>query len=343
VGQESEIPCATCSQDCRTFKNVRLQVFKWLDTAAPNGIFEDLTEDGLANIGITAVFGTLQNPNGCDPVIAVTQTGFTDSEGLWLSTSCRLPDQDDSGQTEIDPNTGQPFALAFNVCETLPTGSWMENYPLASSAPISVSSVSTNFNAAPTTGTNGAVCWTGSVSLGTGLVTFGNACLSGSSGHGLTLGFWSNKNGQALFGVDDLAAMVTLNLRNADGSAFDPASYAKFRTWLLNATATNMAYMLSAQLAAMKLNTLNTPPGADPNAYIYAPGTTSGGTLGYATIAAVMAEADAILAGTSPVVILDGNPLRARAEAVKNALDRGNNNLNWVGTSATCTAPAPPQ
>ena len=51
----------------------------------------------------------------------------------------------------------------------------------------------------------------------TGL-NFGNVCIGAGGGH--TLGFWSNKNGQALFGTDDLAAMVGgLNLRNANGSA----------------------------------------------------------------------------------------------------------------------------
>src|SRR5205085_8080620 len=50
-------------------------------------------------------------------------------------------------------------------------------------------------------------------------VEFGNLCLG--AGGGLTLGFWSNKNGQALFGADDLALMAdTLNLRNANGTPF---------------------------------------------------------------------------------------------------------------------------
>ena len=53
-------------------------------------------------------------------------------------------------------------------------------------------------------------------------VEFGNLCLG--AGGGLTLGFWSNKNGKALFGADDLALMVSLNLRNASGSNFDPAT-----------------------------------------------------------------------------------------------------------------------
>jgi hypothetical protein len=89
-------------------------------------------------------------------------------------------------------------------------------------------------------------------------VDFGNFCLVGSGG--LTLGFWSNKNGEALMNdapyanAPELALLRNLHLRNANGTDFDPTTYAGFRTWLLSATATNMAYMLSAQLAAMKLN-----------------------------------------------------------------------------------------
>ena len=86
---------------------------------------------------------------------------------------------------------------------------------------------------------------------------FGNVCLGGGGGH--TLGFWSNKNGQANMNdggssVSELALLSGLNLRNANGTNFDPATYAAFRTWILSANATNMSYMLSAQLAAMELN-----------------------------------------------------------------------------------------
>lgn len=89
-------------------------------------------------------------------------------------------------------------------------------------------------------------------------VDFGNFCLVGSGG--LTLGFWSNRNGEALMNdapyanAPELALLRNLYLRNGDGTNFDPTTYTGFRTWLLSATATNMAYMLSAQLAAMKLN-----------------------------------------------------------------------------------------
>lgn len=155
-------------------------------------------------------------------------------------------------------------------------------------------------------------------------VTFGNLCVG--AGGGLTLGFWSNKNGQALMDNTDLAMLVALNLRNGNGSAFDPANYASFRTWILNATATNMAYMLSAQLAAMELNVFNGK--VSGGALIYAPGATSANALGFATVNAVMGEANTSL-GTDPVTVASGTA-RTYQEALKNALDRANNNLNFV-------------
>ena len=71
---------------------------------------------------------------------------------------------------------------------------------------------------------------------------FGNLCVG--PGGGMTLGFWSNKNGQALFGADDLALMDSLNLVKANGDSFNPTSYnlaplsTAFRPWILSATAT---------------------------------------------------------------------------------------------------------
>jgi hypothetical protein len=157
-------------------------------------------------------------------------------------------------------------------------------------------------------------------------VEFGNVCLG--AGGGRTLGFWSNKNGQALIGATDLAMLVGLNLRNANGTHFDPASAGAYRTWVLSATATNMAYMLSAQLSAMELNVFNGL--VSGSALIYAPGTTSANALGFATVNAVMAEANALLGSADPLLILSGSPIRTHAEALKNALDNANNNLSFV-------------
>jgi hypothetical protein len=165
-------------------------------------------------------------------------------------------------------------------------------------------------------------------------VDFGNLCLG--AGGGRTLGFWSNKNGQALIGATDLAMLVALDLRNANGTHFDPASAGAYRTWVLNATATNMAYMLSAQLSAMELNVFN--GFASGSALIYAPGTASANALGFATVNAIMAEANTLLGSANPLVIGASSSLRPLAEALKDALDDANNNLTFVqGTPCAFT------
>jgi len=155
-------------------------------------------------------------------------------------------------------------------------------------------------------------------------VEFGNLCLGPGGGH--TLGFWSNKNGASQVGSDDLAMLVGLNLRNYDGSNFDPSSYTSFRTWLLSGNAVNMAYMLSVQLAAMELNVFNGL--VNGNSIIYAPGTTSANALGFATVSAVMAEANAELAAHGTALAGDG--WRGYQETLKNALDNANNNKTFV-------------
>jgi hypothetical protein len=161
---------------------------------------------------------------------------------------------------------------------------------------------------------------------------FGNVCVG--AGGGKTLGFWSNNNGQAKMNDNggmglELLMLRDLNLRNANGTTFDPTTYAQFRTWLLNANATNMAYMLSAQLAAMELNVEGGL--VSPGALIYAPGATNANPLGFATVQSVMEEANTNL-------FANGNTSAAGAtrtyqEALKNALDKANNNLNFVQSS----------
>jgi hypothetical protein len=173
-----------------------------------------------------------------------------------------------------------------------------------------------NWNHTTATSVNVNILAGGSVT-----VQFGNLCLG--PGGGLTLGFWSNKNGEKLWSK---AVAVADNLVDASGNPFDPANFKAFRTWILGASATNMAYMLSAQLAAMSQNVSNGNVSA--SALVYAPGTGSANPLGYATIGALTAEANALLA-SNPVTIASG-PDRTAQEAVKTALDRANNNLNFV-------------
>jgi hypothetical protein len=189
-----------------------------------------------------------------------------------------------------------------------------DDYVVTEFAPVETNWVSTTPTSANVTLANGD----------SKTAEFGNLCLG--AGGGLTLGFWSNKNGQALVGADDLVLLTSLNLRNAGGSNFDPATYAALRTWLLSATATNMAYMLSAQLAAMELNVLNGK--VSGGALVYAPGATSANALGFTTVSALMAEANATL-GLNGLTVAAG-PDRTYQEALKNALDKANNNLTFV-------------
>jgi len=161
-------------------------------------------------------------------------------------------------------------------------------------------------------------------------VEFGNLCLGPGGGH--TLGFWSNKNGQATMNdggsvCSELTLLNGLYLRNGAGTRMNfGCDYTAFRNWLLSATGTNMAYMLSAQLAAMELNV--EAGFVNGNALVYAPGTNSANGLGFATVNALMAEANAEL--TSHATAFAGDSWRSYQEALKNALDKANNNQTFV-------------
>ncbi len=158
-------------------------------------------------------------------------------------------------------------------------------------------------------------------------VEFGNLCIGAGGGH--TLGFWSNKNGQALVDSADLSALSAMNLRNANGSNFDPATKGALKTWLLDGKATNMAYMLSVQMTAAQLNVLN--GNASGSAMIYAPGTTSANSLGFATLQSVINEANTELGLHG--LTLSGSAFRSYQANLKTILDNANNNTNFVQSS----------
>ena len=106
--------------------------------------------------------------------------------------------------------------------------------------------------------------------------------------------------------------------------------------WLLSASATNMAYMLSAQLAAMNLNVARGY--VNGSALIYAPGTHSANALGFATVSAITAEANTSLCA-NPNTIASG-ATRTYQQALQNALNNANNNLNFVqGSPCSFTFP----
>jgi hypothetical protein len=176
-----------------------------------------------------------------------------------------------------------------------------------------------------------------------------------------TLGFWSNSNGQAVLQAHDPAwrtLVNSLHLRNANGTPFTVPTtgtfstvYSTFRTWLLNANATNMAYMLSAQLTAMELNVAY--KGISSSQYLYVgPGSairtglnnsqganlqtnlTSGATtfglvaptpLGFIKISDVLSNAISMLTNYGNTV--SASAARTYEEALKILLDGANNNL----------------
>ena len=168
-------------------------------------------------------------------------------------------------------------------------------------------------------------------------VSFGNVCLG--PGGGLTLGFWSNKNGQKLESCADFTLLTSLCLRNANGTNKDfaascssvGANRTALNSWLLSANAVNMAYMLSAQLAAMELNVSH--GFVSGSSLVYAPcligtGTPGVNSLGFISITDLMTAANASLCahGSTP----SGDPNRAYQECLKNTLDDANNNKNFV-------------
>jgi len=165
-------------------------------------------------------------------------------------------------------------------------------------------------------------------------VEFGNLCLG--AGGGKTLGFWSNKNGEAKMkdapnNFDpEFTLLGNLCLRTQTGADFNPTTYANFRTWLLNANATNMAYMLSAQLAAMELNV--EAGYVTGSSLVYAPclkGTVANvNSLGFITIDDLMTAANNALCANGNTNFASAD--RTYQECLKNTLDSANNNLNFV-------------
>lgn len=160
---------------------------------------------------------------------------------------------------------------------------------------------------------------------------FGNVCLGAGAGGGAHgLGYWANKNGEAAMqssGMDArLAGLRDLNLFDGDGLAFNPASHGELRSWLLDGRATNMAYMLSVQMAAAWLNT--TAGGIAPSSLVHAPGAIGANAAGFIALGSLIDEANDALAANP--VTRAGMPKRTYQELLKNALEASNNNQSFV-------------
>lgn len=264
--------------------NIRASGRKFLD-ANQNGSND--SEPGIQGFKIEIAWC---QDAACSSIPQVVQTVYTDANGDWSTV---LPPP---------PTVPTQATWWFRVCEVLPpSGSWTQTAPAGACYIVQVGGAGTP---GPNTGLN-----------------FGNYC---RVTFGKTLGFWSNRNGQIVFdslsGPTALAGLTALNLRDGAGAHFDPSSYTAFRTWILNATATNMAYMLSAQMAATYLSARAANAGS---VQVWFMGD-------WITVNTAISNANTLLSdGTcgSSCVVLSDNPLRSSMAAYKDLFDAINNNL----------------
>ncbi len=166
-----------------------------------------------------------------------------------------------------------------------------------------------------------------------------------------TPGFWRNKHGRAIIvGMDWFDELSALNLRDKEGDDFDPANINQWRRWLQRAHADNMAYMLSAQMASMYLNIHSGFVDADDVVLVQK----QDGSFTALEIGDVVDAANALLGldpnGDGQLVLVAGEPdaeadaatatggtlamfdgaLREYADFLKNILDSGNNDENFI-------------
>lgn len=291
VPSESKTDNFKCRRHDEVLESV-LGGAKYYDANA-NGLY-DSGEVGIAGWKILLM---VQLPG---EAAAVPVTTFTDASGAWSLLF--------------------PVGTLFTVCEDQPVEScWFQSGPIAGTVVGPATAVAS---------AGSGPCWTGeTVAADTYGLDFFNFCIGG--GGGKTLGFWSNRNGQTILNDgggmgSELELLRSFFLRQADGQAFDPTTYASFRSWLLNASATNMAYMLSAQLAAMVLNV--EAAFVSPDALLYDIANDQ-----VISIGDLLEAANAQLAAY-PDTRADGadSIQRPWQETLKNLLDGANNNRNFI-------------
>lgn len=234
-----------------------------------------------------------------------TETVYTGPGGTYCTVNC------------------YPEGSTYEVCEVAPSSAWIQTFPANDE------------------------CYEGTIPTSTGPydagsslpdvegLVFANIVLGGEGGH--TPGYWHNQNGEETM-MDggtlqpELNALIALPLRNEDGSNAYFASFQEFSDWLVSTDGVNMANKLSSHVAAMFLNI--EAGFVNAGSYIYAPGTTSAGPLGFAEVGDVLAEAIAALEADGYTPSGD-EPMRSYQTALKDALDKANNNTNWVSGPIT--------
>ena len=267
------------------YREVTLSGFKFYDANA-NG--ENDSEDGVAGIRIN-VYAI--DPDNNETLIDPLNQGYTtvtDADGNWTFSFDYFGYEGYTFRVEeVVPGTGEPNCY------------WLQTYP-----------------------TNG----TYTVSTNATNLDFGNVCICNET-NGRTLGFWSNRNGKAILDGTAGAWLALLNpqpLRDASGADVSFGNYAAFRTWLLNGTAVNMAYMLSVQLAASELNVAYNGLADDHELILPAHLADCYGqpTANLADVHAAALDSLALY-GYTP----DGHAQREYQECLKDILDMSNNNL----------------
>jgi hypothetical protein len=145
--------------------------------------------------------------------------------------------------------------------------------------------------------------------------------------------------------ASDFEYLTALNLRNANGSARDfidtlNKNKTALSSWLTGANATNMANMLSAQLAATVLDVRH----GFTNGTIPVDGTTTVNDLiTYANSLLANPIAAGTFAGQNGSVTVASSALRTEQDRVKTILDRINNGGSFFQpTPTTCLTPVFP-
>jgi hypothetical protein len=286
---------------------------KYLDVNADGTKQGDETNIAWVNILLTL---------GSEPI-----NTSTDEFGNWSRTFTFDPVP--NNETDY---IGYPVSLT--ACEETMSGNWLQTGP-------NTGATTTNlFGSA-----NGARCWSMPEVKNDSGLDFGNICW-GVPGGGHTKGFWSNKNGAKVMTTNNcfaalqaaLPMLVTLNgnILWPVSPPAAPLTLAQFQKWLTSSNSSNAASQLSAQLAAMWLNVKCNPDGVADGALVYEPSLTPyfPGSGGFVSIEAIIAAAAESLAA-HPITIASGAD-RTKQLLLMTALDRGNNNLNWVGNASTC-------
>ncbi|MEM2878794.1 MAG: SdrD B-like domain-containing protein [Candidatus Hadarchaeales archaeon] len=212
---------------------------------------------------------------------------------LWKMEDCESWTLMEETETNSEGEYAFYFAAdsgTYKVVEVMPSGMWVQTAPTGGEYIFSFPNGET---------------YTG--------IDFGNVCLIPGTG-GKTIGFWSNRNGQALITSSDVTVLNTLNLYRPSGWSYPPFSSvittakSQIKNYLLNATAKEMRWMLSAQLIATQLNVLHSF--LDASTVVYSDAT------GFITIGEIMDGAKTALTGSD----------RPTQGHWKNLLDGLNNN-----------------